>query len=121
MARRYWLFKSEPTAFSIADLKASPQHTTGWDGVRNYQPMGRRGQNQPSVFPVRRASETMRDPFRARCAGVGAAGSVGAWRETGGLARSAGPRAPASGALCTASQALVKCARGLSLSPYGVV
>ncbi len=37
MARRYWLFKSEPTAFSIADLKASPQHTTGWDGVRNYQ------------------------------------------------------------------------------------
>ena len=29
--------KSEPEAFSIDDLAASPQHTTCWDGVRNYQ------------------------------------------------------------------------------------
>ena len=31
----YWLFKSEPDAFSIDDLKQSK--TTHWDGVRNYQ------------------------------------------------------------------------------------
>jgi len=36
-ARRYWLMKSEPLAFSIDDLAASPKQTTGWDGVRNYQ------------------------------------------------------------------------------------
>lgn len=35
--RRYWLVKSEPDAFSFDDLLASPQKTTGWDGVRNYQ------------------------------------------------------------------------------------
>ena len=33
----YWLFKSEPDCFSFADLEASPDRTTGWDGVRNYQ------------------------------------------------------------------------------------
>jgi predicted RNA-binding protein with PUA-like domain len=33
----YWLFKSEPTAYSFADLMAEPDRTTGWDGVRNYQ------------------------------------------------------------------------------------
>ncbi|HZW33242.1 MAG TPA: EVE domain-containing protein [Isosphaeraceae bacterium] len=33
----YWLFKSEPTAYSFADLLAEPARTTGWDGVRNYQ------------------------------------------------------------------------------------
>jgi len=33
----YWLFKSEPTAYSFADLMAEPDLTTGWDGVRNYQ------------------------------------------------------------------------------------
>ncbi len=33
----YWLFKSEPTAYSFADLWAAPDRTTGWDGVRNYQ------------------------------------------------------------------------------------
>ena len=37
MARRYWLLKSEPTAFSFADLAAAPEQTTHWDGVRNYQ------------------------------------------------------------------------------------
>ncbi|WP_066383853.1 MULTISPECIES: EVE domain-containing protein [unclassified Anabaena] len=31
----YWLMKSEPEVFSIADLKQ--QHQTIWDGVRNYQ------------------------------------------------------------------------------------
>ena len=36
-ARRYWLVKSEPETFSFADLVASPNRTTGWDGVRNYQ------------------------------------------------------------------------------------
>ena len=33
----YWLFKSEPSAYSFADLMAEPDRTTGWDGVRNYQ------------------------------------------------------------------------------------
>ena len=34
---KYWLFKSEPSAFSIQDLAASKKKTTCWDGVRNYQ------------------------------------------------------------------------------------
>lgn len=34
---RYWLMKSEPTAFSIDDLAARPGQTEPWDGVRNYQ------------------------------------------------------------------------------------
>ncbi|MEM9554343.1 MAG: EVE domain-containing protein [Acidobacteriota bacterium] len=33
--RRYWLFKSEPDAYSIDDLEADGR--TPWDGVRNYQ------------------------------------------------------------------------------------
>ncbi|MBX3708351.1 MAG: EVE domain-containing protein [Gammaproteobacteria bacterium] len=33
----YWLFKSEPTCFSIDDLSRRPQQVTCWDGVRNYQ------------------------------------------------------------------------------------
>ena len=33
----YWLMKSEPTAFSIDDLKNMPEQTEHWDGVRNYQ------------------------------------------------------------------------------------
>lgn len=33
----YWLFKSEPDVFSFADLKARPQQTEPWTGVRNYQ------------------------------------------------------------------------------------
>src|SRR5271168_2412339 len=33
----YWLFKSEPTAYSFDDLLVAPLQTTGWDGVRNYQ------------------------------------------------------------------------------------
>ncbi|MHB1688546.1 MAG: EVE domain-containing protein [Ignavibacteriaceae bacterium] len=37
MARKYWLVKSEPAAFSIEDLKKSKNQTTYWDGVRNYQ------------------------------------------------------------------------------------
>ncbi|HUX34671.1 MAG TPA: EVE domain-containing protein [Gemmatimonadaceae bacterium] len=35
--RHYWLVKTEPGAFSFDDLVASPQKTTSWDGVRNYQ------------------------------------------------------------------------------------
>jgi predicted RNA-binding protein with PUA-like domain len=34
---RYWLFKTEPSEFSIDDLRAAPKQTTCWDGVRNYQ------------------------------------------------------------------------------------
>jgi predicted RNA-binding protein with PUA-like domain len=34
-AQRYWLMKSEPHTYSIADLKQDG--TTCWDGVRNYQ------------------------------------------------------------------------------------
>lgn len=34
---KHWLFKSEPTTFSIDDLAKSPKHTTYWNGIRNYQ------------------------------------------------------------------------------------
>ncbi len=34
---RFWLVKSEPTAFSIDDLGRAAGQTTCWDGVRNYQ------------------------------------------------------------------------------------
>lgn len=34
---RHWLLKTEPESFSIDDLAASPNRTTCWDGVRNYQ------------------------------------------------------------------------------------
>lgn len=34
---KYWLIKSEPSVFSIDDLIKSPNQTTFWDGVRNYQ------------------------------------------------------------------------------------
>ena len=37
MAKKYWLFKSEPTCYSMDDLKAKPNSTDHWDGVRNYQ------------------------------------------------------------------------------------
>jgi predicted RNA-binding protein with PUA-like domain len=33
--KRYWLFKSEPEAYSIDDLERDG--TTSWEGVRNYQ------------------------------------------------------------------------------------
>ena len=35
--RKYWLFKSEPTAYSISDLVGEPDQTAEWDGIRNYQ------------------------------------------------------------------------------------
>ncbi|WP_282003033.1 EVE domain-containing protein [Geotalea uraniireducens] len=35
--RRYWLFKSEPSCFSFADLQSRPDGTEHWDGVRNFQ------------------------------------------------------------------------------------
>src|SRR3982751_2586228 len=35
MARRYWLMKCEPAAYTIDDLARDGQ--TGWEGVRNYQ------------------------------------------------------------------------------------
>jgi predicted RNA-binding protein with PUA-like domain len=33
----YWLLKTEPETFSVADFDKLPRKTTGWDGVRNYQ------------------------------------------------------------------------------------
>ena len=35
MARRYWLMKCEPAAYTIDDLRRDGQ--TSWEGVRNYQ------------------------------------------------------------------------------------
>lgn len=37
MSVAYWLFKSEPSVFSFADLMAAPDRRTSWDGVRNHQ------------------------------------------------------------------------------------
>jgi predicted RNA-binding protein with PUA-like domain len=34
---QYWLMKTEPSVFSWEDLKAAPEQTTHWEGVRNYQ------------------------------------------------------------------------------------
>jgi predicted RNA-binding protein with PUA-like domain len=36
-AVRYWLMKSEPDEVSFDDVLASPNQTTAWFGVRNYQ------------------------------------------------------------------------------------
>ncbi|AOT06574.1 EVE domain-containing protein [Pseudoalteromonas luteoviolacea] len=33
----YWLFKTEPDAYSLEDLKNAPQQSTFWEGIRNYQ------------------------------------------------------------------------------------
>jgi len=35
--KRYWLLKTEPSAFSFGDLWRAPKRTTSWDGVRNFQ------------------------------------------------------------------------------------
>lgn len=35
IAMNYWLMKTEPSTYSLADLKRDKK--TGWDGVRNYQ------------------------------------------------------------------------------------
>ena len=37
MKTRYWLMKSEPSAYSFDDLKLEVDSTAEWDGVRNYQ------------------------------------------------------------------------------------
>jgi len=37
MARRYWLFKSDPGTFGWHDLKKAVVRRAVWDGVRNYQ------------------------------------------------------------------------------------
>lgn len=37
MAKKYWLMKTEPEAFSIRDLRERPGRKEHWDGVRNYQ------------------------------------------------------------------------------------
>lgn len=34
---QYWLFKTEPGAFSIDDLANMPNQIEHWDGIRNYQ------------------------------------------------------------------------------------
>lgn len=37
MQQKFWLMKSEPSTFSIDHLKALPNQTEHWEGVRNYQ------------------------------------------------------------------------------------
>ena len=37
MSKNYWLFKTEPSTYSIDDLKESNQGKDIWDGVRNFQ------------------------------------------------------------------------------------
>ena len=37
MGKSYWLMKSEPNVWSIADQKKAGSKGTTWDGVRNYQ------------------------------------------------------------------------------------
>jgi predicted RNA-binding protein with PUA-like domain len=37
MAKRYWLFKSDPDTFGLSHLRRCRDRTTLWDGVRNYQ------------------------------------------------------------------------------------
>jgi predicted RNA-binding protein with PUA-like domain len=37
LSRQYWLFKSEPSSFSVEDLEKSKEKTASWEGVRNYQ------------------------------------------------------------------------------------
>jgi predicted RNA-binding protein with PUA-like domain len=34
---QYWLFKTEPDAFSIDDLAGMQNQIESWDGIRNYQ------------------------------------------------------------------------------------
>jgi predicted RNA-binding protein with PUA-like domain len=34
---KYWLVKTEPSVFSWDDLQKSPNQTSPWEGVRNYQ------------------------------------------------------------------------------------
>jgi predicted RNA-binding protein with PUA-like domain len=34
---KYWLVKTEPSVFSWEDLQKSPNQTSPWEGVRNYQ------------------------------------------------------------------------------------
>ena len=34
--RRFWLMKSEPSAYSLDDLLGEEDRTAEWDGVRNY-------------------------------------------------------------------------------------
>ena len=33
----YWLFKTEPDAFSIDDLHQTPEQSTFWEEIHNYQ------------------------------------------------------------------------------------
>lgn len=37
MAKKYWLFKTEPDVFSWDDLVNARDRTTSWEGIRNYQ------------------------------------------------------------------------------------
>ncbi len=69
----YWLLKSEPDEFSLADLFAQNGRKTCWDGVRNYQ-----------------ARNMLRDDFRkgdlaffyhSNCADPGIVGIVEVCRE----------------------------------------
>jgi predicted RNA-binding protein with PUA-like domain len=37
MAKKYWLFKSEPDVYPLEALAKEKGQTTLWDGIRNYQ------------------------------------------------------------------------------------
>src|SRR5262252_6414115 len=68
----YWLVKSEPEAFSFDDLMARPDHTTFWDGVRNFAARGhmramKKGDPSFSIIPTptpRRSSGSRRSRAR---------------------------------------------------------
>ena len=65
---RYWLMKSEPSEFSIDDLRQCPEETAPWDGVRNYQA---RNMMRDEMQPGDRAFF-----YHSNCAEPGIAGIV---------------------------------------------
>ena len=69
----YWLFKTEPDAFSIDDLKNAPEQTSMWDGVRNYQARNflRDGIKQGDLVMI----------YHSSCKQVGVAGIATVTRE----------------------------------------
>ena len=63
----YWLMKSEPDVFGVADLKSRPRQTEHWDGVRNYQARN-------FLRAMRRGDEAFF--YHSSCAEPGVAGIV---------------------------------------------
>jgi predicted RNA-binding protein with PUA-like domain len=60
----YWLFKSEPEAFSWQQLKKLGAKGSQWDGVRNYQARN----NMRAMEVVRHAAATIRAGNASTCA-----------------------------------------------------